>query len=277
MSTSTQPAVSDDVRRTAREGAERHLKALVGRDDVVLREDQWAAIEALAVDRRRALVVQRTGWGKSAVYFVATKLLREAGAGPTVIVSPLLALMRNQIAAAERAGHPGGDDQLHQHRPVAADPRPDPLGRGRRAAGQPRAAQQPRLPRRGAPAAGRDLRPAGGRRGPLHLRLGPRLPPRLPPPAHPPRRAAVRDPGARHHRDRQRPGHRRRRRAARRARRLPSVEDRACRETPCSCSAAPSTASRCGSGSSTSRRPSSAWRGSPTTSPSSRGRASSTA
>ncbi|MBI4899829.1 MAG: ATP-dependent DNA helicase RecQ, partial [Actinobacteria bacterium] len=95
---------TSDVRLSAREAAERHLKALVGRDDAVLREDQWAAIEALAVDARRALVVQRTGWGKSAVYFVATKLLREAGAGPTVIVSPLLALMRNQIAAAERAG-----------------------------------------------------------------------------------------------------------------------------------------------------------------------------
>jgi ATP-dependent DNA helicase RecQ len=105
MSTAT---VTEDVRRTAREGAERHLRALVGPreglGEAVLREDQWAAIEALAVDRRRALVVQRTGWGKSAVYFVATKLLREAGAGPTVIVSPLLALMRNQIAAAERAG-----------------------------------------------------------------------------------------------------------------------------------------------------------------------------
>src|SRR3954467_2532198 len=87
-----------------REGAEAHLRALVGSDDAVLREDQWAAIEALAVDRRRALVVQRTGWGKSAVYFVATLLLREQGAGPTVIVSPLLALMRNQIAAAGRAG-----------------------------------------------------------------------------------------------------------------------------------------------------------------------------
>ncbi|NPC41835.1 RecQ family ATP-dependent DNA helicase [Nocardioides sp. zg-1230] len=97
-------AATDDVRLSARDAAERHLRALVGRDDAVLREDQWAAIEALAVDRRRALVVQRTGWGKSAVYFVATKLLREAGAGPTVIVSPLLALMRNQIAAAERAG-----------------------------------------------------------------------------------------------------------------------------------------------------------------------------
>ena len=76
----------------------------MGRDDAVLREDQWSAIEALAVDRRRALVVQRTGWGKSAVYFVATLLLRSQGAGPTVIVSPLLALMRNQIEAAERAG-----------------------------------------------------------------------------------------------------------------------------------------------------------------------------
>ncbi|MFE1949775.1 MULTISPECIES: RecQ family ATP-dependent DNA helicase [Streptomyces] len=69
-----------------------------------LREDQWRAIEALVADHRRALVVQRTGWGKSAVYFVATALLREQGSGPTVIVSPLLALMRNQVEAAERAG-----------------------------------------------------------------------------------------------------------------------------------------------------------------------------
>ncbi|MFI1397181.1 RecQ family ATP-dependent DNA helicase [Streptomyces sp. NPDC020681] len=69
-----------------------------------LREDQWRAIEALVADKRRALVVQRTGWGKSAVYFVATSLLRERGSGPTVIVSPLLALMRNQVDAAARAG-----------------------------------------------------------------------------------------------------------------------------------------------------------------------------
>ncbi|MYX95028.1 RecQ family ATP-dependent DNA helicase [Streptomyces sp. SID486] len=69
-----------------------------------LREDQWRAIEALVADRRRALVVQRTGWGKSAVYFVATSLLRAGGSGPTVIVSPLLALMRNQVEAAGRAG-----------------------------------------------------------------------------------------------------------------------------------------------------------------------------
>jgi ATP-dependent DNA helicase RecQ len=86
-----------------RRAAEGHLRALAG-EDAVLREDQWTAISALVADRRRALVVQRTGWGKSAVYFVATALLRARGAGPTVIVSPLLALMRNQIAAAERAG-----------------------------------------------------------------------------------------------------------------------------------------------------------------------------
>ncbi|MET9145548.1 RecQ family ATP-dependent DNA helicase [Streptomyces sp. NPDC004042] len=69
-----------------------------------LREDQWQAVAALVEDRRRALVVQRTGWGKSAVYFVATALLRRRGAGPTVIVSPLLALMRNQVGSASRAG-----------------------------------------------------------------------------------------------------------------------------------------------------------------------------
>src|SRR5213079_1248058 len=86
-----------------REQAEEHLRALAG-DQARLRDDQWTAIEALVADRRRALVVQRTGWGKSAVYFVATALLRATGSGPTVIVSPLLALMRNQIAAAERAG-----------------------------------------------------------------------------------------------------------------------------------------------------------------------------
>ena len=82
------------------------LARLVGDDtgEARLREDQWRAIEALVAERRRALVVQRTGWGKSAVYFVATSLLRSRGSGPTVIVSPLLALMRNQVDAAARAG-----------------------------------------------------------------------------------------------------------------------------------------------------------------------------
>jgi len=80
------------------------LHELVGRDDVSFHDGQFEAIEALVEGKRRALVVQRTGWGKSAVYFVATLLLRRQGAGPTVLVSPLLALMRDQIAAAERAG-----------------------------------------------------------------------------------------------------------------------------------------------------------------------------
>jgi ATP-dependent DNA helicase RecQ len=87
-----------------RADAEAVLCKLVGSGDAALRDDQWTAIEALVVGHRRALVVQRTGWGKSAVYFVATAVLRASGAGPTVIVSPLLALMRNQIAAAQRAG-----------------------------------------------------------------------------------------------------------------------------------------------------------------------------
>ncbi|MEH1099953.1 RecQ family ATP-dependent DNA helicase [Micromonospora sp. CPCC 205561] len=106
-------------RTAVRERAEAVLRRLAG-EHARLREDQWRAIEALVVDRRRVLCVQRTGWGKSAVYFVATALLRErdqggdsalpgalggdAVAGPTVIVSPLLALMRNQVESAARAG-----------------------------------------------------------------------------------------------------------------------------------------------------------------------------
>ncbi|HLT83478.1 MAG TPA: RecQ family ATP-dependent DNA helicase [Phototrophicaceae bacterium] len=95
--------------QTTEQRAQEALRALVGNPEARLRPDQWRAVEALVVHRRRALVVQRTGWGKSAVYFVATALLR-AGvegrppAGPTIIVSPLLALMRDQIAAASRAG-----------------------------------------------------------------------------------------------------------------------------------------------------------------------------
>jgi ATP-dependent DNA helicase RecQ len=97
--TGTTSSVAPAIRTQAQEA----LRRLVGRPDAVLYDDQWTAIEAL-VQRRRALVVQRTGWGKSAVYFVATALLRAQGSGPTIIISPLLALMRNQLAAAERAG-----------------------------------------------------------------------------------------------------------------------------------------------------------------------------
>ncbi|WP_250708037.1 ATP-dependent DNA helicase RecQ, partial [Actinomyces sp. 217892] len=117
----TTTAAASPPSSPVRERAEAVLRALVGREDTRLREDQWRAVEALVVGRRRALVVQRTGWGKSAVYFVATVLLREgwagwregdplprpgsrSGAGASVIVSPLLALMRDQVAAARRAG-----------------------------------------------------------------------------------------------------------------------------------------------------------------------------
>ena len=79
------------------------LRELAG-PDAVFREHQLEAVRDLVEDRARVLCVQRTGWGKSAVYFIATALLREQGAGPTLIVSPLLALMRNQIAAAQRLG-----------------------------------------------------------------------------------------------------------------------------------------------------------------------------
>ena len=109
-----------------RERAETILRMLVGTPHASLREDQWTAIHALVAQHRRVLVVQRTGWGKSAVYFVATALLREGwggwqpgtpppppatdqarpapASGATVIISPLLALMRDQVAAAQRAG-----------------------------------------------------------------------------------------------------------------------------------------------------------------------------
>lgn len=83
--------------------AQQYLEVMLG-PGTHFRVGQWEAIEAVAVQRQRALVVQRTGWGKSLVYYLATKLLREQGAGPTLLISPLLSLMRNQIAMAERIG-----------------------------------------------------------------------------------------------------------------------------------------------------------------------------
>jgi ATP-dependent DNA helicase RecQ len=83
--------------------AEQWLKQTIGHD-AVFRRGQWEAIEALAVKRQRVLVVQRTGWGKSLVYFMATRLLRQQGAGVTILISPLLSLMRNQIDAATQWG-----------------------------------------------------------------------------------------------------------------------------------------------------------------------------
>ena len=84
--------------------AQRILAELTANPDAQFRDGQLESIRDLVVEKKRVLVVQRTGWGKSAVYFVATRMLRAAGTGPSLIISPLLALMRDQIAAAERAG-----------------------------------------------------------------------------------------------------------------------------------------------------------------------------
>src|SRR3972149_7054118 len=73
-----------------------------GRPDAQFREGQERAIRHIVEGRGRLLVVQKTGWGESFVYFIATKLVRGGGGGPALLISPLLALMRNQIAAAER-------------------------------------------------------------------------------------------------------------------------------------------------------------------------------
>ncbi len=72
--------------------------------DAQFHEDQEAAIKHLVEEKGKLLVVQKTGWGKSFVYFIATKLMREGGSGPALLISPLLSLMRNQIDAAERMG-----------------------------------------------------------------------------------------------------------------------------------------------------------------------------
>jgi len=80
------------------------LRALTNNPDAVFREGQREAIDVIVKDKARVIVVQRTGWGKSALYFVATELLRRQGMGPSLIVSPLLALMNNQIDAARRMG-----------------------------------------------------------------------------------------------------------------------------------------------------------------------------
>jgi ATP-dependent DNA helicase RecQ len=103
VSDTTSAAAAGATSAGLRDAAQAELVRLAG-PDAVLRDDQATAITALVEDRRRVLVVQRTGWGKSAVYFIATRLLRDAGAGPTLIVSPLLALMRDQLAAARRMG-----------------------------------------------------------------------------------------------------------------------------------------------------------------------------
>src|SRR5215831_20668972 len=86
-----------------REGARALLRTMLG-PNAEFRDGQWDAIDLVANRRQRALVVQRTGWGKSVVYFLASRILRDAGAGPALLISPLLSLMRNQILAAEKLG-----------------------------------------------------------------------------------------------------------------------------------------------------------------------------
>ena len=82
----------------------RLLRQALGKPEAAFRDGQWEAISALILDKSQLLVVQRTGWGKSVVYFLATRLLRDQGKGPTLLISPLLALMRNQVDMAERLG-----------------------------------------------------------------------------------------------------------------------------------------------------------------------------
>jgi len=83
-----------------------YLRQALNNVEASFRDGQWESIEEL-LNRNRVLVVQRTGWGKSMVYFLATKLLRDQGAGPTLLISPLLSLMRNQLEAARRIGITG--------------------------------------------------------------------------------------------------------------------------------------------------------------------------
>ncbi|MBO8092570.1 MAG: RecQ family ATP-dependent DNA helicase [Prosthecochloris sp.] len=89
-----------------RQQAEAYLRTALNNPAASFRDGQWESIEQL-LNRNRVLVVQRTGWGKSMVYFLATKLLRDQGAGPTLLISPLLSLMRNQLEAAQRIGITG--------------------------------------------------------------------------------------------------------------------------------------------------------------------------
>ena len=87
-----------------RNEAQELLRVALDDAEAKFRDGQWEAIDAIVNHQQKLFVVQRTGWGKSSVYFISTRILRDRGAGLTVIVSPLLAVMRNQITAAERLG-----------------------------------------------------------------------------------------------------------------------------------------------------------------------------
>ncbi len=100
----TTPTVSSETGDPLRAEARELLCRLTGIENADFHDGQYEAIRALVADRSRTLVVQRTGWGKSAVYFLSSLLLRARGTGPALIISPLLSLMRDQVAAASRAG-----------------------------------------------------------------------------------------------------------------------------------------------------------------------------
>ena len=155
------------------------LKLGSGLPNAYFREGQEEAIRHVVEDRCRLLVVQKTGWGKSFVYFIATKLLREAGAGPALLISPLLALMRNQIAAAERMGvravtiNSDNQDEWANVEATIQRNEVDIL------LISPERLANERFRTRGAGRHRRADRFAGDRRGALHLGLGTRFPPAL--------------------------------------------------------------------------------------------------
>ena len=191
------------------------LLARLAGDGAHFREHQLEAVRDLVEDRARVLCVQRTGWGKSAVYFIATALLREQGAGPALIVSPLLALMRNQIAAAERLGirahtiNSTNRDAWAEVRELLAADAVDLL------LISPERLNNPQFRETMLPLFAERVGLAGDRRGALHHRLGARLPARLPAHRGDAAAAAGGCGGALHHGHGERPGGPGRRRAAR--------------------------------------------------------------
>jgi len=100
----TSTSGSPNASTSLKEKALQYLRQGLDTPAATFRDGQWEAIRDVVQDSKTVLLVRRTGWGKSMVYFLATRLLRDQGAGPTLLISPLLALMRNQIEAAERIG-----------------------------------------------------------------------------------------------------------------------------------------------------------------------------
>ncbi len=182
----------DELVAAARDHLAAVLAAMAG-PDAAPRGDQSRAVEALVADQDRVLVVQATGWGKSAVYWAATAAIRALGGGPT-FVDVTAARPHARPDRRRRTGRTAGrHHQLHQRRRLGRGARLDGGGGGRRTAHVTRAAGQSRVRPPASDHGGR-RRTDGDRRGPLHLRLGLRLPARLP--AHVPRPVRQADSGA---------------------------------------------------------------------------------